>query len=125
METKGTEKVLVARRPQTTLPWKGEVIEGLNAEKSIALKVKLSPVQMNLVEPCEKFEIPMEGTLEPILVNGTKNGLKPSHLTFEGKGGTTGHLINPAGITQTEREVFVSGEMKILGTAGQQLITAE
>jgi alpha-tubulin suppressor-like RCC1 family protein len=124
-ETKGTEKVVVARRPPTSLPWKGEVIEGLNAEKSISLKVKLSPIEMNLVEPCEKFEIPMAGTLEPILVNGSKNGLKPSHLMFEGKGGTTGHLITPAGVTQTEREVFVSGEMKILGTSTQQLINAE
>jgi hypothetical protein len=65
----------------------------------------------------------MEGTLTPILVNGTKNGLKPSHLTFEGKGGTTGSLIVPQFFT--EREVFVSGEMKILGSATQQLITAE
>jgi alpha-tubulin suppressor-like RCC1 family protein len=122
-ETKGTEKVIVPRRPPTTLPWTGEVIEGLNAEKSIALKVKLSPVQMNIVEPCEKFEVPMEGTLEPILTNGSRNGLKPSHLTFEGKGGTTGSLIVPQFFT--EREVFVSGEMKILGSGNQQLVVAE
>jgi hypothetical protein len=56
-------------------------------------------------------------------VNGTKNGLKPSHLTFEGKGGTTGALIVPQFFT--EREVFVSGEMKILGTTSQQLINVE
>jgi hypothetical protein len=103
------------------LPWKGEVIEGPNAEKTTSLKDKLGPVHMDLVLPCEKFEVPMEGTLEPIIVNGTKNGLKPSHLQFEGKGGSTGHLM----WALPEREVFVSGEMKLLGTSSQQLITAE
>jgi alpha-tubulin suppressor-like RCC1 family protein len=119
----GTETERLARRSGTTLPWKGEVIEGPNAEKTTSLKLKIKPVHMALVLPCEKFEVPMEGTLEPIIVNGSKNGLKPSHLLFEGKGGSTGSLIVPQFFT--EREVFVSGEMKLVGTGSQQLINAE
>jgi hypothetical protein len=103
------------------LPWKGEVTEGTEKKRHL----KISGVHMTLVDPCDGFEIPMVGTLEPFITNGTKNGLHPSSLTFEGKGGATqtGHLIVPQFFT--EREVFVSGEMKILGSATQQLITAE
>jgi alpha-tubulin suppressor-like RCC1 family protein len=115
--TQGTEKELVPRRGSPTLPWTGEVIEA--SEKR---KLRFNP-HMTLVEPCEKLEFPMEGTLEPIIVNGSKNGLKPSHLSFEGKGGSTGHLIVPSFFT--EREVFISGEMKIDGTSSQQLVAAE
>jgi hypothetical protein len=121
---KGTEKEVVARRQASSLPWSGEVIEGENIEKAKALKVKISGIHMSLVSTCEHLELPIEGTLEPLFINGAKSGLKPSHLLFEGKGGSTGHLINTFGFTQTEREIFVSGELKIDG-AGQQLITAE
>jgi hypothetical protein len=117
----GTETEATAKRPPTTMPWKGEVIEGTEKKRHL----KISGVHMTLVAPCEKFEIPMEGTLEPFITNGTKNGLHPSSLTFEGKGGATqtGHLIVPQFFT--EREVFVSGKMTMAGTSSQQLITAE
>jgi hypothetical protein len=124
--TKGTEKKLEARRSPQTLPWKGEVIEGTNKEGTTALKLKLANVAMTVVDPCEQLEVPIEGTLEPIIINGSHNGLKPSHLLFEGKGGSTGHLIATGFLAgPTEREVFVSGEMPIVGTSSQQLITAE
>ena len=65
-------------------------------------------------------------TLEPRIVNGSKNGLKPSHLEFEGSGGKTGHLITPdiCGGTCEQADLFLSGSLTTLGTS-QQLITAE
>jgi hypothetical protein len=119
---RGTEKELIARHGAPTLPWKGEVTEGTEKKRHL----KISGVHMTLVDPCDGFEIPMEGTLEPFITNGTKNGLHPSSLTFEGKGGAiqTGHLI-VGSFPPTENEVFVSGKMTIVGTSAQQLITAE
>jgi hypothetical protein len=76
--------------------------------------------------PGEKFEVPYEGTLEPRLINGSHNGLRPSHLEFE-EGGKTGFLKTPdiCGGECAMADLFIKGELTLLGARGQELITAE
>jgi hypothetical protein len=59
------------------------------------------------------------------MINGTKNGLKPSHLVFESSE-KTGFLITPVicGGECAMADLTVGGELTMLGTASQQLVTA-
>jgi hypothetical protein len=109
------------RGPQS-VPWPAELISSAG---HTAMNVR----KMRIVWLCpeEAFELPFTGNLEPRIVNGTKNGLNPSHIVFEGKGGNTSFLTSPfiEGGAETENSEFVvSGELAILGT-GEELITAE
>jgi hypothetical protein len=119
------------QRGLKTLPWPAELsaTEGRtslrmgNTEK-LFLEPRLVKVWMTCPE--ELLEVVYEGELEPRIVNGTKNGLKPSHLEFEGEGGKTGFLKTPdlCGGQCSTANLYVKGELTLLGT-GQQLITAE
>jgi hypothetical protein len=124
------ETIKEAVRGSSSLPWPSRLVP--LAESTVGLhlgnteKTPIEPVKFLVNCPGEGFEVPYEGTLQPRMVNGTKNGLKPSHLIFEGEGGKTGYLITPdiCGGECSMANVTVEGELTILGTT-QQLITAE
>jgi hypothetical protein len=118
-----------AQRGERTVPWPAELSapEGRTALRmGNTEKLPLEPVKFWVNCPAERFEAPYEGTLAPHIVDGTKNGLKPSHLEFEGEGGKTGFLKTPdiCGGQCSMANLYVKGELTLLGT-GQQLITAE
>jgi hypothetical protein len=119
-----------AKRGERTLPWPAQTVTTPEAATALKIgdteKLPLEPVKFIVNAPEELFEVPYEGTLEPRIVNGTRNGLKPSHLEFEGEGGKTGFLKSPAifGGKEPEADLFIKGELTLLGT-GPQLVTAE
>jgi hypothetical protein len=122
-ENSNKEKVHVAQRGPSTLPWTGEAVEEEGGEK--LKKIKTHGIKVTIVAPCLSIEIPFEGALEPISVNGAKNGLHASHLTFEGKGGRTGFLTTPIfGAEKEENIGYTSGEVTVIGQ-GVQLISVE
>jgi hypothetical protein len=118
-----TEKPLYTpKRGLRSLPWPGELFE--TTEKTTSLNIHKIKIYIDC--PAEGFEVPYEGNLEPKVINGSKNGLSPSKLVFEGQGGKTTYLVTCAleGCVENEKtELFVSGELTMLGTT-QQLITA-
>jgi hypothetical protein len=67
----------------STLPWSGEAIE---EEPEKRRKFKMT-IRLTIVAPCLSVEAPYEATLEPLMINGAKNGLKPTRLEFEGSEG--------------------------------------
>jgi hypothetical protein len=97
----GEEPARPKRLDNTTIPWSGEAIE---PEPGL-VKVKTHGVKIDIVIPpstgggaecpTEGLELPFEGELEPIAENGKKNGLNPSIIKLEGKGGRTGLLTTP------------------------------
>jgi alpha-tubulin suppressor-like RCC1 family protein len=132
IERENTAKVRIpeAHRGEKTLPWPAHAVTTPEATSALKIgnteKLPLEPVKFLVSAPEELFEVPYEGTLEPRIVNGTKNGLKPSHLEFEGEGGKTGFLKSPAifGGKEPEADLFIKGELTLLGTS-QQLVGAE
>jgi hypothetical protein len=108
------------------VPWYGELNGKTNAKEELEVKLALRDVKMTLIDPCEQAEVTFEGTLEPLVSNGKKNGLNPGHLTYEGKGGNTGHLISPLLRLESEAValLYISGETKSVGEK-VQLINAE
>jgi hypothetical protein len=56
-----------------------------------------------------------------LILNGAKNGLSPTRLKFEGKGGHTGHLTGQvfALTEKSEEEAFISGEAPVLGAKNE------
>jgi hypothetical protein len=121
-ETIGSEKQYKAKRGLRTMPWPGELFETTEKTKSL----NMHEIAIYLDCPTEGLEVRYEGNLEPKYVNGVKNGLSPSKLVFEGKGGKTSYLVTCSliGCVEEEKtELFVSGELSVLGI-GQQLITA-
>jgi hypothetical protein len=123
------EKIFKAIRGSSSLPWPARLVS--LPESTVGLhmgnteKLPEQPVKFLVNCPGEGFEVPYEGTLQPRLVNGTKNGLKPSHLRFENSE-KTGFLITPdiCGGECAMADMTVEGEVTMLGT-GQQLITGE
>jgi hypothetical protein len=121
-----TEKTYTAKRGLKTMPWPGEIFETTEKTKSLNLhKIRMyidcPPTSLHP----EGVEIPFEGNLEPKYINGAKNGLDPSKLVFEGKGGKTSWLgtCNFGAPCETEEHnLYVNGELTLLGTS-QQLIT--
>jgi hypothetical protein len=111
-----------AKRGEKTTPWPGEVITQSGG------KTALNTHKMRLIMNCpaETFEPNFTGNLEPHIVNGLGNGLSPSRLVFEPKGGTTSNLNGTwlGGNEVPETQLFVSGELTIIGSS-QQLITTE
>jgi hypothetical protein len=130
----------------TSLPWTGELIEretGIRQVLTHHLKIWLvepPPSVGNSGATCQGIDVPFEeaeGTTEPgkeagyelapLWLNGTKNGLKPSHEVFEGEGGLT-----EKGFPQTGRlrsgigEGFLSAPKLVTGglSGGWELITA-
>jgi hypothetical protein len=113
-----TEKYRPLRRP-STLPWPAETV----APEAGVSRLKIRKIKFFLQCPAEAVEVGFSGgPLEPLIVNGTKNGLSPSRVVFEGKGGKTGSLPG-IGVGSDEVELFLSGELATLGM-GQELVTA-
>ena len=82
-------------------------------------------------EAAQGLVVAYSGNLEPLLVTGIKNGLSPSHLVFEGKGGRTGYLSSGACLEEPPvcygeggSELYVSGELTTIGMS-EELVTAE
>jgi hypothetical protein len=130
VNTKG-ETVFEAVRGASSLPWPSEpvTVEGKTRMKILGPRGAETGLKFLINAPEETggpFEVPYEGTLEPRLVNGTKNGLKPSHLEFEGEGGKTGFLKTPdiCGGECAMSDLYIKGELLLLGSM-QQLVTAE
>jgi hypothetical protein len=109
-----------AERRKSSVPWPAETLTGVGPQLNIR--------KMRLIFHCpaEQFESVYTGNIEPRIVNGIGNGLSPSHLLFEGKGGHTSWLNGTwlGGAETEETQLFVSGELTILGNA-EQLITAD
>ena len=111
------------KRGKSSLPWQEEVFREESGEKLRHVKIK--EVKLTLVMPCLNLELPFEGTLEPIYRDGDRNGLSPSRLVFQGKGGTTSFLTTKAlGTGEEENALHFVGEVAQDGTS-VQLITAE
>jgi hypothetical protein len=118
---KGSEKEVEysAKRAPRSLPWPAETA----APEAGVSRLAISRIGVTLECPAEAYAVKFVGGLEPRIVNGAKNGLNPSHLVFEGKGGKTGSLECANGLCD-EVGLFLSGELTILGTR-EELITAE
>jgi hypothetical protein len=100
------------------LPWQAEGTEKLETE--LFKRVSISGVKLTVVAPCFAAEIPFEGTLEPTVINGSRNGLKPSRLVFEPIGGKRLSLTTKDLGTEKElNSLFVSGEVKDNGESVQ------
>jgi hypothetical protein len=115
-EKAGTEKHYKAFRGKSSLPWPEELFE--NTEKQHQLAIR--KVKLTMVIPCVGLEMPIEGSLEPTYINGSKNGLTPSRWGWAiTTGGPVLPLISPQG------ESFgPSGEALQVGS-DVQLITAK
>jgi hypothetical protein len=124
------EQTLKAVRGTSSLPWPAHTVTTPEATTALKMgnteKLPERPVKFLVNCPGEGFEVPYEGTLQPRMVDGTKNGLKPSHLHFEGSEGSR-HLITPdiCGGECAMADLSVEGEVTMLGTTTQQLVTAE
>jgi hypothetical protein len=92
---------LKAEYGPSTLPWSGEAIEEEGTEKRKKFKM---PVRLTIVEPCfspegpRPYEASYEATLEPLIINGARNGLKPTHLEFVGSGGPGTLTMSGSGV---------------------------
>jgi hypothetical protein len=115
------EKPLAARG-SLSVPWQAELMTDEVGKTALRMRT----MRLWLTCPSETFEPQFAGYIEPRLVNGIGNGLSPTHLLFEGKGGHTSWLNGTwLGGTETEEtKLFFSGELTILGTT-QELITAQ
>jgi hypothetical protein len=127
----------------TSLPWTGELIERETGIKQVLThKVKVwivDPPASVGVGNCQGLEVPFENAegetekdagyeLAPVTVNGTRNGLKPSHGEFDGEEGLTekgfpktGRLKSGIGDGFTTAPKLVSGGLE----GGWELLTAE
>jgi hypothetical protein len=128
----------------SSLPWTGELIEREEAKKQVLTKhvivwIVLPPASVGTGPGCLGLELPFEdkeGTTEkeagyelaPIWLNGSKNGLKPSHLECPESGLTEkgfpqcGRLKSPA-----VGDGFVGFGKSLIGGMGGswELVTAE
>src|SRR5271167_1324638 len=124
------EKEFEAVRGPGDLPWQWEALEEEGSEKR--RKIRITPpaaipraprILLTVVMLCLNLEVPFEGQLEPLIVNGLKNGLSPSHLQFQGKGGQTGFLTTTK-LGEEASRGYVTGELTTVG-GNVELITAE
>jgi hypothetical protein len=109
--------------PSKTTPWPAELETQATTGKTTLNSHKLHWI-VNC--PAELFEVNFEGNIEPHVINGSGSGLAPTHLIFEGEGGTTSWLNGTwFGGKETETtKLYVSGELTMIGNQ-EQLIQAE
>jgi hypothetical protein len=139
------EKTEALRTGMTSLPWTGELTEKEPGVRQVLthhvkIWVILPPASLGNGPGCAGTSIPFEDQegptekqagdeLAPILINGTKNGLHPSHGEFLGEQGKTekgfpktGRLISPdVGPGYTTAKNLVTAGAK----GAWELITAE
>jgi hypothetical protein len=138
---KGTE---IHNTGITSLPWTGELIERETEKTQVLTKhvkiwIVLPPLSVGRGEGCAGTELEFEdreGAIEkeegfelaPIWVNGSRNGLKPSHGEFHGEEGKTekgfpqtGMLnspqVGPGSVTSTNLTIQGAGGASELLTA--------
>jgi hypothetical protein len=127
VENAKKEKVKVAKRGASTLPWSAELIK----TSEPAPKLRLERVGITIVvPPCKGNtllegggEFLFEGTLEPSFINGLGNGLNPSSLGF---GQLAGRLVDTS-LPETEKELVLESTgnpVKLAGESDFELITA-
>jgi hypothetical protein len=114
-EGSGTEKFYKPKRGLSSLPWPEELSE--NTEKKHRLTIR--NMKLTTAVPCLGLEVPMEGTLEANYVNGTKNGLSPSHWRIGGEERKCVCFIIRPG-----EAAGATGEATVVGS-GVQLVTAK
>jgi hypothetical protein len=78
-------------------------------------------IKVQILVPELALADPFEGSVDPLDVNGVKNALSPSVLSFEGKGHE--HCLHFA--LNTERCAYVNGPLKIIGFGNQELLTVK
>jgi hypothetical protein len=116
------ETEYTAIRGEKTTPWPAQTA---GPEAGVP-RLAIHKIRLTLECPGEAFQPKFSGVLEPRLVNGIGNGMSPSHVLFEGKGGKTGSLSADFCSLGCEGSgLYVSGQLTTLGTRGQELITAE
>jgi hypothetical protein len=128
----------------TSLPWTGELIERETGIEQVLTKhVKIwvvDPPASVGVGNCQGIAVPFEDAegptekeagyeLAPDWVNGTRNGLKPSHVECAGETGTEkGTEKFPCGrLKSAVGDGFVTEEKNVIGglEGGWELLTAE
>jgi hypothetical protein len=120
---KETERTYKPVYVKGDLPWPAELIEKEGSEKQRTLRI--NGPWLTVVLLCENLEVPFEGRLEPIFVNGIGNGMTPSHLQFQGKRSKTGVLETTKLPRESEDNIaYVTGELANVG-GNMELITAE
>jgi HYR domain len=119
-------------RQPLSVPWNGEMLEkagalhahiGFPTETSRTCEIVTEVpapagcVKLQIVAPSLGIDLPLEGFLEPKAISGTRNGLSPSVLEFEGS-------AEPGLVDAQSRGIraFVSGKLKIIGFEGQELL---
>jgi hypothetical protein len=64
-------------------------------------------MKLTIVAPCFNVEVPVEEAFEPVIINGSRNGLKPTHLEVQGhgviicEGGKCREVEPPTNLTMT------------------------
>jgi hypothetical protein len=121
-------------RETLTTPWNMEAF--INSEGKRRMRVGISSetgkscaeepappgcVRLTIVYPALNLFFPFEGSLEPTWVNGAGNGLSPSSLEFEGE--RSGTLRAAGGAARSTLSLV--GSNKIIGTAGQELVSVK
>jgi hypothetical protein len=118
VKKEGEGKKPQAVRGPSGLPWYEEL-----TEKEGQRTLKINRALLTTVVPCLSLEVPFEGALEPVYVNGAGNGLSASRLQF--KGGKCPCLTTTKlGSGNEENILHLSGELTNIGV-NVQLITAE
>jgi hypothetical protein len=122
VNAKGETEYSAIRGAKTT-PWPASLKKQETTEKKVSWITKKMHIIINC--PKETFEPNFTGFIEPHWVNGIGNGLTPSHLAFEGEGGTTSWLNGTwlGGAETPETKLFLVGELTAIGNS-QQLITS-
>jgi len=118
---KTSEREYEAQRGAKTLPWPAQTA----APEAGVPQLAIHKIRLTLECPGEAFQPKFSGNLEPRIVNGAGNGMSPSHVLFEGKGGKTGSLgWDGCSLGCEGTQLSVSGQLTTLGTK-QELITTE
>jgi hypothetical protein len=105
----------------TTCYLKEKVVEeGVEVERAVPWE-KTPPgcVKIDVVCPQIPAEVVFYGTLEPQLLNGTRNGLSPTRIKYTN---ASGQLLSSRGEAP---ETYENGELKVDGMAAEELMTAK
>lgn len=100
-------------------PTEKAIVEGHEVERPASWEdVPAGCMKLDVIAPRLGIEMVYYGTLEPQLVSGSKNGLFPSTLAFNGE---AGKLVSSEG---AEGEATLTGELTIEEGRNVELITA-
>jgi hypothetical protein len=119
---KRKERVRVAQRGASTLPWPAALLEPTLPREHGELRFIMKTLTLTVVAPCDAAEFSFEGSFEPTLLNGVKNGLNPTRLAYTKE---SERLISRALPPENNENVLLlSGQIQILG-GEEQLLSGE